>query len=157
MTNLFRSRTTRLALPIVGLLLFYVTGVIVRQQYGIGVVVRNESGETLRQVSLKVESIGDRGKRYNLRDLLSGGHVRVYAQPVTESHINLEFMDVRSKLHTETVVGYAEAGYCGNAKATILPGGKTKLTEDIDAVFCGKSWLDFISVTTPTLSPDPGI
>jgi len=155
MTGLFRSRTTRLALLIGGLLLFYAMGVIVRQQYGIGVVVRNESGETLRQVSLKVESIGDRGKRYNLRDLAPGRHVRVYTQPVTESHINLEFMDARNKLHTETVVGYVEAGYCGNAKATILPGDKTKFTEDIDPVFCGKSWLEFFSAATPTLSPAP--
>ena len=141
MTNLFRSRTTRLAILIGRLLLLYVVGVIVRQQYGIGVVVRNESGETLRQVSLKVESIGDRGKRYNLLDLTSGGHARVYAQPVTESHINLEFMDVRSKLHTETVVGYAEAGYCGNAKATILPGDRVDAISDL---VCWKSWLDFI-------------
>jgi hypothetical protein len=141
MTNPFRSRTTRLAILIGGLLLLYVVGVIVRKQYGIGVVVRNESGETLRQVSLKVESIGDRGKRYNLRDLTSGGYVRVYAQPVTESHINLEFMDARNKLHTETVVGYVEAGYCGIANATILPGDKINTISD---PACWKSWFDFI-------------
>jgi hypothetical protein len=129
-------------LLVVGLFLFYVLGVIVRQQYGIGVVVRNESGETLRQVSVKVESIGDRGMRSDLYYLAPGGHVRVYTQPMTESHINLEFMDARYKLHTETVVGYVEAGYCGTAKATILPGDRVDTISDLA---CWKSWFDFIS------------
>jgi hypothetical protein len=43
MTDFLRSRTNRFVLLVVGLFLFYVLGVIVRQQYGIGVVVRNES------------------------------------------------------------------------------------------------------------------
>ncbi len=156
MTNLFRSRTTRLLLVAVGLFLFYVLGVAARQRYGIGVLVSNESGETLRQVSVKVENMGDRARTYGLSDLAPSARVRVYVQPVTESHINLEFTDARGKLHVETVVGYAESGYCGNAKATILPGGKTKLTEDIDLVFCRKSWLDFISTATAMPSSAPG-
>jgi nickel-dependent lactate racemase len=61
---------------------------------------------------------------------------------MTESHINLEFMDARYKLHTETVVGYVEAGYCGTAKATILPGDRVDTISDLA---CWKSWFDFIS------------
>ena len=141
MTGSTRSRTTHLTLAVVGLFAFYVVGVIVRRQFGVRVIVSNESGEALRQVSVKVESIGDRGKRSNLYYLAPGGRARVYAQPVTESHINLEFMDARNKLHTETVVGYVEAGYCGIAKATILPGDKIRTISD---PACWKSWFDFI-------------
>ena len=141
MTGLIRSRATRLTLAVVGLFVLYVVGVIVRRQFGVRVIVSNESGEALRQVSVKVESIGDRGKRSNLYYLAPGGRVRLYAQPITESHINLEFMDARNKLHTETVVGYVEAGYCGIAKATILPGDKIHTISD---PACWKSWFDFI-------------
>ena len=141
MTGSTRSRATRFTFAIVGVLVLYVVGVIVRHQLGIRVIISNESGEALRQVSVKVESIGDRGKRSNLYYLAPGGRVRVYAQPVTESHINLEFMDARNKLHTETVVGYVEAGYCGIAKATILPGDKIHTISD---PACWKSWFDFI-------------
>ncbi len=142
MTDSTRSRTTHLTLAVVGLFAFYVVGVIVRQRYGISIAIRNESGETLRQVSVKVESIGDRGKRYNLPDLASGGRAHIYVSPVTESHINLEFTDARGKLHVETVVGYAESGYCGTAKATVLTGDRV---DTISALACRKSWLDFIS------------
>jgi len=134
-----------------GLFLFYVVGVILRQQYGIGVVVRNESGETLRQVSVKVQS---RGKTYSMPDLAPGEHRRVFVQPVGESSIDVQFTDASDKPHVESVVGYVESGYCGNAEAMILPGGKTRLTEEISLVFCRKSWLDFISATTaPSSAP----
>ncbi len=103
MTGSTRSRATRFTFAIVGVLVLYVVGVIVRHQLGIRVIISNESGEALRQVSVKIESIGDRGKRSNLYYLAPGGRVRVYAQPVTESRINLEFMDARNKLHTETL------------------------------------------------------
>ena len=59
MTGLTRSRATRLTLAVVGLFVLYVVGVIVRRQFGVRVIVSNESGEALRQVSVKVESIGD--------------------------------------------------------------------------------------------------
>ena len=93
MTNLFRSHTTRLALLIGGLLPFYVMGATVRRQYGIGIAARNECGETLRQVSLKVESIGDRASNMTCATFASGGRAHSYVSPVTESHINLEFTE----------------------------------------------------------------
>jgi len=117
-------------------------GVIVHQQYGIAIAVRDESGEALQQVSLRIESIEDRGKRYNLPDLASGDRARIYVSAVTKSHINLEFTDARGKRHVETLVGYAESGHCGNAKATVLTGDRV---DAISAFACRKSWLDFIS------------
>ena len=141
MTGSTRSRATRFTLAVVGVLVLYVVGVIVRHQLGIRVIISNESGEAIRQVSVKVESIGGRGKRSNLYYLASGGRVRVYAQPVTESHINLEFMDARNKPHTETIVGYLETGYCGIAKTTILPKDEIHTISD---PACWKSWFDLI-------------
>src|SRR6266481_784034 len=135
-----------MVLVFVGLFFFYVLGVVVRRGYGIGVVVHNASQETLRQVSIKIESIGDRGGRYDLPDLRPGDRSRVFVRPVTESHINLEFTDSNDRQHVETVYGYAETGYCGTATATILPDGKIESSNSIPsfAFVCWKSWLDFI-------------
>jgi hypothetical protein len=138
----YGTRIAHLVLILIGLFLIYVIGVLVRRQQGIAVVIRNDSGEVLRQVSVKVETSGDGGKRSSLYYLAPSSRVRVYVQPVTESHINLEFMDARNKVHTETVVGYVEAGYCGSAKATIFPGERV---EAISELACWKSWFDFIS------------
>jgi hypothetical protein len=141
-SSFFRSRTIRVVLVSVGLFLLYVMGLIVRRQYGIAIAVHNESGETLRQICVRVESIGDRGKRYTLPDLVSGGRAHIYVSPVTESHVNVEFTDARGKLHVETMVGYAESGYCGTAKLTVLVGDKVDTNSKL---VCQKSWLDFIS------------
>ena len=109
-----------MVLVFVGLFFFYVLGVVVRRGYGIGVVVHNASQETLRQVSIKIESIGDRGGRYDLPDLRPGDRRRIFVRSVTESHINLEFIDSNNRQHVETVYGYTEAGYCGTATATFF-------------------------------------
>jgi len=142
MTNLFRSRATRLILIAGGISALYVIGVLVRQQRGIAVLIRNDSGETLRQVRVTVESLGNRGKSRDLPDLAAGASARVYVQPVTESHVNLEFSDARGKKHVETVVGYAESGYCGTATTTILAGGKTESRTSVPELVCWKGWLD---------------
>ena len=142
MTNLFRSRTSRLISIAVGILLLYVAGVLVRQQRGIGVLIRNDSGETMRQVSVKVESFGNRGKARDLPDMEAGARARVYVQPVTESHINVEFLDARGKKHVETVVGYAESGYCGTTTTTIMADGRVESRTSVPELVCWKGWLD---------------
>ncbi len=133
-----------MVLVFVGLFFFYILGVVVRRGYGIGVVVHNTSQETLRQVSIKIESIGGRGGRYDLPDLRPGDRRRIFVRPVTESHINLEFTDSNNRQHVETVYGYAEAGYCGTATATILPSDKIASNNSIPTLVCWKSWLDLI-------------
>ena len=142
MTAFFRSRATRPILIVVGILLLYVVGVLVRQQRGIAVLIRNDSGETLRQVSVTIESLGNRGKSRDLRNLAAGARVRVYVQPMTESHINLEFSDAQGKKHVETVVGYAESSYCGTTTATILVDGRTESRTTVPELICWKGWLD---------------
>ena len=64
-------------------------------------------------------------------------------RPVTESSISLEFTDSDNRQHVETVFGYAEAGYCGTATATILSGDETHSSNAYDAI-CLKSWLGFL-------------
>ncbi len=147
MTKFLRSRRTRLGLAVTGLVLLYVAGIIVRQQYGIGVVVLNKSEETLRQVSVKFDS---RGNTYSMPDLVANERRRIFVQPVGESSIEVQFTDASGRPHVEVVAGYVESGYCGNAVATILPGGKAKMTEDISLFFCRRSWLDFITATAAT-------
>jgi hypothetical protein len=142
MTNSSRSRTTHIVLIAIGISVLYVIGVLVRQQRGIAVLIRNDSGETLRQVSVKVESIGNRGKNHDLPDLAVGARVRIYVRPLTESHVNLEFSDARGEKHVETVVGYVESGYCGTATTTILLGGRTESRTSVPELMCWKGWLD---------------
>jgi hypothetical protein len=128
-----------------GVLSLYVAGVVVRSHFGIRVTVQNGSQETLRLVSIKVESLGDRGGRYSVPDLRPGDRRRVFASPVTESHLKLEFTDANNIRHSETVYGYAEAGYCGAATATVLSGDKVVVSSvQTDLVICWRSWLDFI-------------
>jgi len=142
MTNFFRSRAIRPILIVVGVFLLYAIGVLVHQQRGIVLLFQNESGETIRQVSVRVESLGNRGKSRDLPNLAAGARVRVYVQPLTESHVNLEFLDAQGKKHFETVVGYAESGYCGTTKATILADGRTESRASVPELMCWKGWLD---------------
>jgi hypothetical protein len=60
------------------------------------IVVRNESGQYLRSVAVKVETIG---KRHSLGDIPPGGHYRIFVDPAGDWHINLEFTDTRSQPH----------------------------------------------------------
>ena len=121
--------------------MLYSIGLLVRRNYGISVVVHNTSQETVSQVSVKVESLGNRGGRYELPDLRPGDQKRIFVRPVTESHINLEFTDFNKKHYSETVYGYDESGYCGAAEVTILP--QNRVVSHI-APACWKSWFDFI-------------
>lgn len=137
----FRSGALRIVLIAVGVLFVYAAGVFARQRCGIRVDIRNQSAETLVGMRVKVDAMGQRGKSYPLRDLPAGAHTRVYAQPLTESTINLEFSDARGAVHVETLMGYAEAGYCGKAVATLSHEDKVHSTSSLG---CWKSWFDFI-------------
>ena len=135
-----RKKIKALAL-FVGLFLFYVLGVVVRQRYGIAVDVRNLSQHTLRNVSVKVEY---RGKRYPLSDLEPGRHQRVFVQPAGESGILLEFVDWQNTRRVEVLAGYVEDGYSGTASGTVLADGRVVTYDDTFRFFYYKSWLDFV-------------
>jgi len=124
----------------VGLFAFYLVGILVRQQFGIGITIHNDSDGPLQKIRVRVER---QGTSYGVPDLLPGKRGHIFVKPVTESHINLEYVDSNHQPHTELLVGYVEADYCGSATITILPEGKTLSRENIDLIACWKSWLDF--------------
>jgi hypothetical protein len=130
----------RIIVSLTALLLFYILGIFVRGQYGIRMLISNQSGEILRRVKLNVEKIGP---RYDLGDLANGVRKHIFVQPRADSHVSLEFLDARNMQHTEVVVGYVEAGYCGSVTATVQPGSIVRAAERIDLLFCKWSWLDF--------------
>src|SRR5947209_12785580 len=96
------SRTVRAVTIFIILFVLYICCIFVREQFGILVRIRNGSSGTVRFVSVKVKN---RGRRYSLRDLDPGGRTRVFAKPVGESHINLEFTDARNVQRNELLVG----------------------------------------------------
>jgi hypothetical protein len=107
------------------------------------ITIHNQSGQTLRKVSVTVENTG---KSYDVGELAPGDSSRVFAQPHGESHINLEFRDTQTLPHVATVIGYVEAGesYCARGDATILPSGEVEVHDHTTLGLCWKSWFDFI-------------
>jgi len=118
-------------------------GIFARWQAGALVVIHNGSGQTLRDVAVKVEHAG---KRYRLGDLAPGKRARLFAEPVGESNVNLEFTDAANHPHTATVIGYVEQGepYCARGEATILASGEVELHDLTEIGPCWRSWLDFV-------------
>ncbi len=136
-----RSRSVRIVGVLGTFLALYFAGVLVRARYGIEVVVRNESRETLRDVSVKVEP---RGARYVFPDLADGKTRRVFVHALGESSIALEFSDERGRPHREMVTGYVEGGYCDVDTITVWPGGSAETHEDNFRLVCWRSWLEFL-------------
>lgn len=134
------SRVVWVICIFIGVVFSYLLGIFVRGQYGIAIAVRNLSGETLQDITVKVEP---QGLAYPLGVLSNERHTRAFVQPRTESHVVLQYADGAGTQRL-TVVGYAEAGYCGKAEVIILPEHKFKANENLDPVFCRKSWLDFM-------------
>jgi hypothetical protein len=140
---LIPSKATRYILVSVALILFYLAGVVARWKVGAMIVIRNQGGQTLRNVAVTVENVGN---RYDVGDLAPGGRSRVFAKPHAESHINVEFRDTQDQRHVATVIGYVEEGepYCASGDATILPSGEVKVHDHTTSGLCWKSWFDFI-------------
>jgi hypothetical protein len=141
---LIRSKTIRYICFGTTLVIFYVAGVIARWEVGAVVIIRNQSGQTLRNVAVTVENVG---KSYDVGELAPGGQSRVFAKPHAESHINVEFRDKQNQRHVATVIGYVEAGepYCASGDVTILPSGEVEVYDHTTLGACWKSWFDFIS------------
>jgi hypothetical protein len=114
---------------------------LVRGQYGIRILVSNQSGGILTKVVLREET---HGPRYELGDLGVGLRKHIFIQPKTASSIVMDFRDTAGTLQSDVVVGYVERGYCGNTAATVLPSGRVKTNEHINILFCKGSWFDFL-------------
>ncbi len=97
-----KRAAVRIFLTLGALLLLYIVGVVVRGQYGVRIVITNQSAEILRHAALKKQTPGP---RYDPGDIGVGQRKRVFVQPKTEAHIEVLFEDAAGRQHSEVVVG----------------------------------------------------
>ena len=120
--------------------LFYLSGIVTRQHFGVRVEVRNESGHALRQITVKLE----RGKEYILGEMPVGSRKAVYVEPAGGDSIRLEVVDSSNLKHTDVIAGYVESGYCGDVSAEITLDGRVIAADHSFAPYNWKSWWAFI-------------
>ncbi len=71
-------------------------------------------------------------------------NIHSYVKPVTAAQINLECADLDQGRLAESIVGYVEDGYSGEANAVVLPKGRIEATEKIYPVIDWRSWFGFM-------------
>jgi hypothetical protein len=140
MLDLFRSRLAQILVAAVALLVFYAAGVIVRQHSGVCVIIRNESNEPVRELSVMDES---QGGGHNLKDLGRGDDERVFVKTAENSRILLEFDEAGKKMHAVAVFDHARPGDCGTATVRLLPRRNTESVEAHRSV-SWNGWFDFL-------------
>jgi hypothetical protein len=137
---LFRSPIVRALLGILAIIVLYFMGVGVRRLYGSRVDIRNAGYETMRHVTLKVES---GGKVVELPDVKPGDHRSLYVQTPEKSRVTLTITDSRN---TRNVTVFTEAvpGECYASVVTFKPGHYTD-SEEFHQSTCWRGWLDFLA------------
>jgi hypothetical protein len=135
-----RTRIVAVTSVLIGLFFIYLAGIGIRERYGIRIIVRNETGQILREVQLNVEA---GGRHYTLGQLPPGSRRSVFVQPLTESRVDLVLVSQDGTNRVATVVGYAEQGYCGNADVAIVGDGRIDSRDGVKAG-CWGSWFDFM-------------
>src|SRR6266480_7768809 len=135
---MLRSRTAKIVSIAGALILLYLTGLILRDRYGILIVITNSSGDTLEGVTVIVTGSLERKNIYVAGTLAPGKRTRLFVRPTTESHINLDLVHSTGEHQEETIAGYVEGGYCGKIAVSIFPDGMVKGDEKIDPVTCWK-------------------
>jgi len=76
-------------------------GVAVRSRYGVRVAVQNDSGETLRNVSVRLE----KGKQSSLGEITAGKNKKIFVLTRTESSILLDFDDATGVHYMNRIAG----------------------------------------------------
>ena len=137
---MFRSPVVRAVLGLAIVSGVYFSGVAVRQLLGSCVDIRNTSKESVRNVSVKVESSG---KTYLVPDLAPGGRQRVYVRPTEKSRITVTMTDARNHQRDFTVFDGADHGDCALSLVTIQPGQNTE-SDEFHHPVCWRSWLDLM-------------
>lgn len=127
-------------MPVVGLILFYFIGVVVRQHSGIRVVIQNESGEPVEKLSVGVEHSD---YRHDLENLMPGDLEQVFVKTGEQSRVVVEFVEAGHGPRTITVFDHAEAGDCGTSTVKFLPRRDTESVETHQTV-CWNGLLDFL-------------
>ena len=137
---MFRSPIVRAVLGLAIVSGVYFSGVAVRQLLGSCVDIRNTSKESVRNVSVKVES---NGKTYSVPDLPPGGHQRIYVRPTEKSRVSVMLTDARNHHRDFTVLGGVNPGECALSMVTIQPGQNTE-SDEFHHPVCWRSWLDLM-------------
>lgn len=127
-----------LTITVVGIFLFYMIGMHVRQSYGLRIDIRNESGEVIHGVNLKFV-----GWRYQheapIPDLSPGQRGRYFVKLARKSNVGLEFIDSRNLRHSENAEEYVYPNSCSSVAGTVNPSGIVNFTV-ANPLICGESW-----------------
>jgi hypothetical protein len=121
------------------LLVCYASGFLVRNYFGISVLVKNSTSDEVHDLKIIVEP---RGETYTI-GLPSGARRRVWIKPVGESSVSLRFTDSTNLQQSKVIAGYVEGGYCGNIKVEITL-REVLSADNVDVAFCTSSWEDFL-------------
>jgi hypothetical protein len=128
---------------LIGISVFYILGIFVRSCYGTRWDVVNESGVTLREVSL-----GFSGWKYQqelpIQDLGPGQRRRIFFRPCMKSSYVLNFTGADGVHRSENGEQYIPGGDCSYIKVRILGSGKAEMTLPTHPLICWKSWFDLI-------------
>jgi hypothetical protein len=134
------SKTFRISLIILFLLVYF-SGVVVRSRYGLRVVIANQSGATLRDAIVALES----KKEYRLGAVSQGRSKTVYVEPAGKDSIRLQFTGANNVRRDELIAAYVENGYCGEVRVKVLPDGRVLANDESYALYHNWwSWLGFI-------------
>ena len=120
--------------------LFYLSGIVTRQHFGVRVEVRNNSGDALRQVTVKLEH----SKEYRLGEMAVRSRKTIYVEPAGGDSIRLEVVNSSDVKHTDLIAGYVESGYCGDVSVEITRDGRVIAADHSFAPCHWKSWWAFI-------------
>ena len=121
-------------------LLFYFSGVIVRSRYGLRVVIENQSGETLRDTIVSLES----KKEYRIGAVSEGRSKTVYVGPAGGDSIRLQFTGTNNVRRDELIAEYVENGYRGEVKVKVLADRRVMAKDESFLYYNWWSWLGFL-------------
>ena len=126
MTEQKQRRLWLLSIPAV-LVIAALSGLLVFQiQSGVRVTIQNTGSSALKSVVLHVT-----GASYKLRDIAVGESVTMRVDPISESHLEVEFTHIDGQVQRLNAGGYFESGYRGTIRVEIKDSQIDKFDEDI--------------------------
>jgi hypothetical protein len=140
MPDFLRSPIARILAAVIGISLFYLLGVVVRQHSGVCILIHNETTGTVRELSVEADN---GGVKRGLKDLAPGDQERVFVKTAEPSALSLEFTEPGRAPHTTTVFDHAKPRECGYSIVRIMPQRQTESYETDQSV-SWKGWLDFL-------------
>jgi hypothetical protein len=135
---MLRSPLFRVLLSVLGVILFYLVGIAVRRHFGSVLDIQNSAGETMRDVSVNVKTGGE---SFDLPDIKSGDHRKVYVNPPAQSQVTMTITDSRNSRNV-LVFQKAEPDECALSVVKFMPGHRTESVETHHSD-CWKGWLAF--------------